>query len=124
MSVALLVISLLITNTDYRGRALQMRKNYLDLQHFYNSLLLQNTLSDPTKEMIDQYAEFLYDIENHLSVDDKYWRAMAPQTAKLSRPASEKEICDVKSYIFIRNFYFFTLYTLPLIIGFCLFYSK
>lgn len=124
MSVALLVISLLVTNTDYRGRALQMRKNYLDLQHFYNSLLLQMSLPVPTKEMTDQYADLLNDIENHLSVDDKYWRVMTPKTANLSRPASKREACVVYAYIFIRTFYLLILYILPLMIAFFLFQYK
>lgn len=106
MSVALLVVSLLVTNTDYRGRAIQMRKNYLDLQHLYNSLLSQMSLPAPTEEMANKYATLLSDSENHLSIDDKYWRAMTTKAANLSRPASKQEFLNVYIYIFIRFSYF------------------
>lgn len=124
MSVALLVVSLLVTNTDYRGRAIQMRKNYLDLQHLYNSLLSQMSLLAPTQEMANQYATLLSDSENHLSIDDKYWRVMITKAANLSRPAAKQEYCIVYTYILIRISYLLVLYLLPLLAGLSLLHNK
>lgn len=117
MSVALLVISLLVANLDYRGRAIEMRKNYLELQNLYNTILSQSSLQSPTAEMLKEYNHLLSDCENHLSLDDKYWRVMVPRhtALKLTRPPSTREIIDICIYMVIRVALLFLLYALPLL---------
>ncbi len=122
MSVALLVISLLVANVDYRGRAIGMRKNYLELQYLYDTILSHTSLESPTAEMLKKYNDLLSDCENHLSVDDKYWRVMLPKHAalKLTRPPSTREIFDTYTYIVIRVTLLFLLYALPILSAFLL----
>lgn len=119
MSVALLVVSLMVSNADYRGRSINMRKNYLDMQHFYNSLLSKSLIS-PTQEMINKYTVLLNDCENHLSLDDKYSRVLSGDKA-LTRKPTRKEIFEVYLYIIIRIFYLFLLYILPFAVAFFLY---
>ncbi len=126
MSVALLVISLLVANVDYRGRAIEMRKNYLELQHLYNSIQAQQTLQTPTTEMLKQYDDLLSDCENHLASDDKYWRSIVPRSvaSSLTRPASRSEIVDTYVYILVRLVLLVALYALPLAGALVLFLNK
>ncbi len=72
MSVALLVISLVISNRDFRGRSLKMRENYLALQELYSSCPLVNN-----SEVVNKYFYLLKDIENHNDLDDKKFRVFA-----------------------------------------------
>lgn len=124
MSVALLVISLLVANVDYRGRAIEMRKNYLELQHLYNTILSHASLQSPTAEMLKEYNDLLSDCENHLSLDDKYWRVMVPKHTALTRPASILDIIDTYIYIVIRITLLFLLFALPLLGAFILVLNK
>ena len=115
LSVALLVISLLVTNVDYRGRAIEMRRNYLSLQRLYNSLLTQKNLSVPTQSILDEYTNLLEVIENHSSIDDKYWRVIfSPNT---SRPVTCTEKLDVYLYLALRYSILVIGYLLPVLVG-------
>ncbi|MDD2934783.1 MAG: SLATT domain-containing protein [Methylotenera sp.] len=126
MSVALLVVSLLVTNVDFRGRAIEMRRNYLALQHLYNTVTAQKSLQAPSDGMLKEYNVLLNDCENHLSLDDKYWRVIAPKqtSSNLTRTPSLKESVDIYAYLTSRVAFLFILYTLPLAVAFMLFINK
>lgn len=126
MSVALLIVSLLVANADFRGRSIELRNNYLELQHLYNSLKAQVSLIVPTDEILKQYSHLLNDCENHTELDDKYWRVMLPSTesSKITRKPSCGEVATVYAYIVSKTLLLTTLYLLPLIIGLALFFNK
>jgi SMODS and SLOG-associating 2TM effector domain family 5 len=126
LSVALLVISLLAANVDFRGRAIEMRKNYLALQKLHTTILTQTSLQPPTAELVKEYYDLLNDCENHLPLDDKYWRVMLPKhvALTLTRPASVRETIEIYTYIVIRVVLLTFLYALPLLAAFILAISK
>lgn len=74
LAVALLSVSLAVANRDFRGRALQMRANYLALQSLYREITASNCVSS---QNIAKYEELLADCENHETIDDRIARCFA-----------------------------------------------
>ncbi|EHT2112804.1 SLATT domain-containing protein, partial [Salmonella enterica] len=74
LSVALLGVSLAVTNRDFRGRAMTMRSNYLQLQKLYNDLSVN---MPPTQDQINRYHDLLAESENHHEIDDRIARVFA-----------------------------------------------
>jgi len=70
LSITLLGVSLSVANRDFRGRAMNMRKNYLALQHLYNEMAFRGVV----REDIIKYGELLNEVENHKEMDDKISR--------------------------------------------------
>jgi hypothetical protein len=71
LSVALVAVSMLVANRDYRGRALQMRANHIALKCFFEELGT-GAISPAQKPRL--YAKLLLDCENHSSYDDRFFR--------------------------------------------------
>ncbi|MCE0929668.1 SLATT domain-containing protein, partial [Pseudomonas monteilii] len=85
LSVALLGISLAVANRDFRGRAMLMRTNYLELQKLHRGIPdgPPNTPPPaPTSEQINRYDELLAESENHREIDDRIARIFAGPTTR------------------------------------------
>lgn len=117
LSIALLGVSLSVANRDFRGRALNMRKNYLALQHLYNVI---STRDSASLEDIIKYNELLSDVENHREMDDKTFRVR--NTSQLtSRKPVKKEYFQVYFYAVFRHIILFVFYMAPIIVAWCLY---
>ncbi|EFC2019800.1 SLATT domain-containing protein [Escherichia coli] len=110
LSVALLGISLIVSNLDFRGRAIAMRRNYIALQRLYFDITTSQQLSLEQKE---KYFNLLNEVENHRDIDDKISRVT--QVGLKTRIPTQKEKIIVILWILLRIFITATLYILPLI---------
>jgi len=111
LSVALLGISLVVSNLDFRGRAIAMRQNYLSLQRLYYNTTDGIPL---TPEQRDKYYELLDEVENHLDIDDK--AARVSQIGLSSRIPTDNEKKLVKCWKGWRFISTYSFYLLPLLI--------
>lgn len=111
LSVALLGISLVVSNLDFRGRAISMRRNYLALQRLYANTSDEVPL---TSAQLDKYHELLDEVENHLDIDDK--AARVAQTGLRSRIPTTDETQSVKRWKAKRFIFTYSFYLLPLLI--------
>lgn len=116
LSIALLVISLLVTNRDFRGRALVMRQNYLAIQSLHNELTFQEVPTRTSDEISKNYQKILSESENHCEIDDKYFRVFQGNT---TRPASYREKIEVGLYLLLRFVILTVVYMLPVFILMC-----
>ncbi|MBT1119030.1 SLATT domain-containing protein [Stutzerimonas nitrititolerans] len=116
LSVALLGVSLAVTNRDFRGRAMAMRNNYLQLQNLYNVLVAEEAAGNPpTPTQISQYADLLAECENHREVDDRIARVFANNLS--SRHPTVFENTYAFYWLSSRLIMTTALYALPLIVG-------
>ncbi|WP_072033989.1 SLATT domain-containing protein [Rahnella aquatilis] len=69
-SVVILVVSLIVSNQDFRGRSIHMRANYLELQELYRSIYLGNSDGTHIDDFESEYAKILSGSENHSRFDD------------------------------------------------------
>ena len=83
LSVALLVISMLVANRDYRGRALQLRANHIALKKLHDDLK-SGAVSAADKPAA--YSKLLAECENHSSYDDRYFRVLNGDGLTTRRP--------------------------------------
>jgi hypothetical protein len=89
LSTALLVLSMLVTGRDYRGRSLEMRKNYLALQSLHRKL----STAPPLISIIDaekEYEKLLDSVENHAQIDDICARVSNSGTLTSRKPSSQE----------------------------------
>lgn len=119
LSVALLGISLVIANRDFRVRAMLMRSNYLKLQSLYREL---PTNSEPTTEQVKKYDELLAKAENHREIDDRIARVFA--RGLTSRRPTTLEFFYAFAWLTLRFVVTLGLYALPLIAGFYAWMTK
>ncbi|HBO3489826.1 TPA: SLATT domain-containing protein [Pseudomonas aeruginosa] len=112
LSIALLGVSLAVTNRDFRARAMMMRKNYLQLQALYRDL---SPGAAPTPVQATQYDELLAECENHREIDDRIARVFA--TGLTSRNPTAFEKCYAISWLSARLIITVALYVLPLTVG-------
>lgn len=110
LSVALLGISLIVSNLDFRGRAIAMRRNYIALQRLYFDITTSQQLSLEQKE---KYFNLLNEVENHRDIDDKISRVT--QVGLKTRIPTQKEKIIVILWILLQIFITAALYILPLI---------
>ncbi|EJH1944423.1 SLATT domain-containing protein [Escherichia coli] len=110
LSVALLGISLIVSNLDFRGRAIAMRRNYIALQRLYFDITTSQQLSLEQKE---KHFNLLNEVENHRDIDDKISRVT--QVGLKTRIPTQKEKIIVILWILLRIFITAALYILPLI---------
>ena len=110
LSVALLGISLIVSNLDFRGRAIAMRRNYIALQRLYFDITSSQQFSLAQKE---KYFNLLNEVENHRDIDDKISRVT--QVGLKTRIPTQKEKIIVILWILLRIFITAALYILPLI---------
>lgn len=117
-SVAILVISMLVANRDFRGRSIEMRLNYLALQALYNKACSEDVVMAQA-EIIDAYQQLLSSVENHAEIDDKYFRVF--HTGKLSsRQPTNSEKAEVYAYLAMRLLFLIACYALPVLFVVCL----
>ncbi|HFJ2066646.1 TPA: SLATT domain-containing protein [Salmonella enterica] len=106
LSIALLGVSLSVANRDFRGRALNMRKNYLALQHLYNVINTRNTV---LPDDVVKYNELMDDVENHRYIDDKTFRVRNASQLMSRHPGKieyfQVYFCSVFKYVFLLIFY-------------------
>lgn len=110
LAVALLGVSLSVSNRDFRGRALHMRRNYLGLHQLYRSIP-KNTIL--TSDQSARYDELLNDSENHLEIDDRIARILASQLT--SRHPTVFESIHVVFWLLARLVITVSLYAAPIV---------
>lgn len=108
LSVALLGVSLAVSNRDFRGRAIQMRRNYLGLHQLYRSVPKDIAL---TSDQSVRYDELLNDSENHREIDDRIARILASQLT--SRHPTVFESVHVIFWLLSRLVITIALYVAP-----------
>jgi hypothetical protein len=111
LSVALLGVSLVVANRDFRVRAILMRNNYLQLQR----LELEISKDGPTTEQIRRYGDLLAESENHREIDDRIARVFS--SAVTTRPPTWPERFHAVSWWLMRILITILLYILPLLAG-------
>jgi hypothetical protein len=119
LSVALLGVSLAVTNRDFRVRAMLMRSNYLKLQSLHRELPVN---SEPTTEQANKYDELLAESENHREIDDRIARVFAQGLTSRTPTAFETFYAFV--WLTVRFVITLGLYVLPLIAGFYAWMTK
>lgn len=119
LSVALLGVSLAVTNRDFRVRAMLMRSNYLKLQSLHRELPVD---SEPTTEQANKYDELLAESENHREIDDRIARVFAQGLTSRTPTAFEGFYAFV--WLTVRFVITLGLYVLPLIAGFYAWITK
>lgn len=119
LSVALLGVSLAVTNRDFRGRAMTMRSNYLQLHKLYNDLSVN---MPPTQDQINRYHDLLAESENHHEIDDRIARVFASNLS--SRKPTRTDHIYTIYWLCLRLFLTILLYVLPLAVGLYAWYIK
>lgn len=112
LAVALLVISLWVTNQDWRGRAIKMRENHLELMHLKNKMTAGIISQSEAAEI---YHKLLCECENHTGYDFDFFRVFDSGTLTSNVPSWW---VITKTYAW-RIFRFLTivfLYSLPFLI--------
>lgn len=125
LSVALLGVSLTVTNRDFRARAAQMRTNYLELQKLHRRLPDESQDPNsprPTDEQIERYDELLAATENHREIDDRIARVFA--TGLTSRSPTAFESFDALLWLTLRFLITAVLYILPIAVGLYSYWAK
>jgi hypothetical protein len=112
LSVALLAISMLVANRDYRGRALKLRENHIALKRFYDELKLGVV---PEEKKPELYSKLLIECENHSSYDDRYFRVFNAKGLTDRKP-TKLDVILVLSTCLLRMLAIGTLYVLPLLL--------
>jgi len=112
LSVALLGVSLAVTNRDFRVRAMLMRSNYLKLQSLHRELPAN---SAPTTGQANKYDELLAESENHREIDDRIARVFAQGLT--SRTPTAFESFYAFAWLTVRFVITVGLYVLPLVAG-------
>lgn len=116
LSIALLGVSLSVANRDFRGRAMNMRKNYLALQLLYNQI---SSRGKEVAEDILKYDQLLNEVENHKEMDDKISRVRNASNLT-SRKPSQIEYAQVYASILIKYIVLIFIYLFPFMLAWCL----
>ncbi|MCG6409021.1 SLATT domain-containing protein [Vibrio fluvialis] len=114
LSTIILVLSLVVSNGNYKGRSIEMKQNYIDLQLLYYKALKseEEEDKDALNEIGLEYNRLLSQTENHKTVDD----IRARKDRNTSRPVTEKEeeILTTDNFIKLAKI---ILWWLPFLIG-------
>lgn len=111
-SLAILVVSLMVTGRDFRGRSIEMRRNYLALQSLYRQAQQDPSPLSP-QQIENEYGALLDQVENHTSLDDVCARVF--NTGKLtSRAPSKLDVARAWGYTVVRRVSLLGLYALPI----------
>lgn len=113
LSITLLGVSLSVTNRDFRNRAINMRKNYLELQNLYNTIKKRGST---TEKDIKKYANLLDGMDNHNSIDDKIFRVQNASSLESRKPTRIEYVQVFLSFI-VKYFTLVFLYLAPLIVA-------
>lgn len=117
LSIALLGVSLSVANRNFRGRAINMRSNYLALQNLYNLIYARGKVED---EDIVKYDELLNEVDNHSDMDDKVFRVKNFRSLSTRKP-DWKEFAHVYIACVVKYMILFLVYLAPLLIGWSLY---
>jgi hypothetical protein len=112
LAIALLGLSMAVANRDFRGRAIAIRQNYLDLQRLYEELKLRGSCSAAD---LDRYHTLLCSVENHKEIDDKLFRARYAHTLS-SRKPTLVETAEAYANLVARVVVTLLLYAAPFLI--------
>lgn len=110
--VMVLAMSLFVTNRDFRGRSMEMRRNYLAMQDLYTKATTPQSVH-LTPDVMKAYQELLSTIENHTEMDDKYFRVFHRGALK-TRVPTRVEIIEVHAYLAVRILVLAIAYLSPL----------
>lgn len=113
LSTALLGISLVIANRDFRVRAINMRHNYLELHKLYSEIPCDTTT---TIEQNNKYHELLNKSENHREIDDRIARTFTQGLTTRLPTCYEKAFAV--SWLLVRFIITVLLYLSPVVAGF------
>lgn len=111
LAIALLVVSLAVTGRDFRGRSIEMRRNYLALQHLYDGIIQKGTVSP---DDVNRYHELLTSVENHKTKDDRAFR-VADGATLTSRQPTRGEFAMVYASQLTRIAILLALYLAPIL---------
>lgn len=114
LSTALLIVSMMVTGRDFRGRSLEMRRNYLALQALYWKTKHEPPSVTPS-EIEREYERLLDTTENHAHIDDMCARVFNTGTLDTRKPTC-REIGLAYSYIALRFMILTAVYLLPAIV--------
>lgn len=112
LSIVLLGISMAVANRDFRGRAIAMRQNYLDLQRLHDELKFRGSHNDTD---LGRYHSLLGSVENHNEIDDKVFRVRYAHTLTSRKPSRDDAI-DAYIHICAKAILTVSLYVAPLFI--------
>ena len=112
LSIGLLGVSLAVANRDFKGRAIQMRRNYLELQRLYNSIPASSSDKDFPQA---KYDAILAECENHTETDDRVARVFSQGLT--SRIPTWDEYLHVAFWLFKRWFFSTILYLAPVAVA-------
>lgn len=110
LSVALLAISMLVANRDYRGRASAMQSNYIAIKRLYEEI--KGTTPSDLASVAKQYADLLESTENHTPYDDRYARVFHGDGLTTRLPSSGEKAL-LFSHLTFRLLVAFVLYAAP-----------
>jgi hypothetical protein len=112
ISVCILVLSLFISNIDFKGRAEKLKNNYIELQSLYE----RADLADADESKINtEYLKLLSDSENHKTIDDKFFRVTNYKTLS-SRQPTIPDFIEVIFNVFIRKTIIISIYSAPFVL--------
>ncbi len=115
LSIALLAISMLVANRDFRGRASAMQVNYIAIKKLYEGLKSDTAIN--LSAVQQQYSELLQSTENHTPYDDRYARIFSAEKLTTRKPTPiEKTLLGL--HLFFRVGTATVLYVGPLALMF------
>jgi hypothetical protein len=114
LSVVLLTVSLLVTSRDYRGRAIEMCRNYREIHALYKLVVLNQAIHATD---LARYEELLNSVENHTEMDDMRFRVKNKGTLS-SRTPTWLEITKVFAHTSLRIAILASLYAGPIVVIF------
>jgi len=106
MAICVLVVSLIVTNIDFKTRANKLKENYIDLQELYSSNLSKD-------EKWKSYTALLKRCENHKDIDDKIFRVKNAAFLQ-SRKPTKRVYFSVFFFVIVKFLLLTTLYLAPL----------
>jgi len=112
ISVCILVLSLFISNIDFKGRAEKLKENYLELHKLHDKSL---DGEEDEKILNEAYISLLSSSENHKTIDDKIFRISNSSTLT-SRKPNIKEWIEVIAYVFFRKLLLIFIYLAPFLL--------
>lgn len=115
LSVGVLIVSLVVSARDFRGRSINMKLHYVKLQRLYFTVQRCDFDNDLQK-LEDEYCKLLCEVENHTTLDDTRARVQR-RNQKLTRQASCSEYFSVYSMGFIYRVAALLITILPFIVA-------
>lgn len=113
LSVVITFLSLFLANMNFKSRGLELKNNYIELQHLYESIKIsvpqRNTLNQTE---LDRYTKLLHCCENQRNIDDLCHRVNSRKNLTSRRP-THFECIQFYIYIYFRYAFLIFLYVFP-----------